>query len=1411
MTDSTGSLSLGPNAHITGDVFTGGQHIYNYFTAGMEALPTRYDARVRNFLEYYVGTPAQPAPFGGRSADLHALDAWLADPAAPPYALLAAPAGRGKSGLLAHWVTRLAAAQITAAGASAPRWHVVFFPISIRFNTNLESVVFAGLAARLAHIFGEPIGPINDVQQYRGLFSEFLRRAPPGGGQLLIVLDGLDEAAGWEAAADLFPFAPPPHLRVLAAARLLAGDPDASRWLSQLSWDPPGRARRLKLAALDQAGVADVLVQIGNPLGALAAKSDLVAKLAALSEGDPLLVRLYVEALLPRAGQAAVMTPQDLETLQPGLEAYFDRWFDEQRKLWGTANPLQDKRVRGLLNLCAAALGPLSKDDVLALAPDVFEDSWVLDEAARSVNRFVIGDGEASGYVFSHPRLDDYFWARLAPREQQAWLERFLRLGRELVEALAAGTLAAAEASPYLVQYYGAHLEPADDHGQPPRAEAAALVAESWLRAHEAVSGTPIGFLADVRRAWRRAAADGPRALGQQVRAALCFTSVMALSASLPPELLADCVAARVMPLALGLVLARQKQKARERALALAALIPVAPAVERPALVAEAFDLALPILDEAPEALLALVDYLPPGLAARAAESVARADQIDNREVELARLANRLPEAEAAPLRQQALAIARHLGRGPQALPAALLALLPYLPEAERQDTAAQIFDYLPAIDEADERARVLHGLSAYVPAGDRPALLAEALAAAQSVEWDEVRAETLIGVVAALPPDLQDQARASLAEDFERAAAVPHMAIKGSDEAIRAHQVMVWGDMVEKYAFCLPTDKVEQLLAAAWKVDRPAVRAQALAALAQRLAPAEGRALLEQVVAGIDAESGEQDREDMLERVADKLPPDLAPAALAAARSLSDPSDRARLLQRLAARLPAEARAGALADALAAARALQDEPERARALAALARQLPQPQRAETLAAAWRVAQAIPAEDNRLAEVTRLAAHPLPEAVLDEMLALLAASANDVYRADALAALAPQLAGARLEAALAATRKMWRQGQSEPLLALAARLPPTEAAEVYAEAATAAAAIEHPGTRAQALMRVAHNVPAEMQQAAVSEAVAAIRAVRHAYQRTPWLAEMAGLADGDAARQQLLGEAFAALAEIPDQRMRAEALAKLAPRLPTAALPAALEVAGALEGDYDRSTALVGLAPYLLEEATWQAALSMARVMGFIDPHATALAALAATRPPAERGPLLDEALTVAGPLGSDDLPRVLLQMAACLPPVERREVLDIAVASIEAEAPGQVTEAHAERLKALPEAERLPYARQLVARIRASPIGQPGLLSRVRAALPDAALAEALESVWASSDLATAMHAAPRFLPICQAGGLDLFAALTRALHAFEHLPRGEFLPLLAELAPALAAAGGADAARFAARAILEIGMWWP
>src|SRR5207244_4260225 len=81
---------------------------FNGLADGLEGLPGSPVNGCEQFLVEYVGTSQRVVPFGGRDDELHMLDAWLRDPE-HPYGLLVAGAGRGKSALVAHWVSRVAA------------------------------------------------------------------------------------------------------------------------------------------------------------------------------------------------------------------------------------------------------------------------------------------------------------------------------------------------------------------------------------------------------------------------------------------------------------------------------------------------------------------------------------------------------------------------------------------------------------------------------------------------------------------------------------------------------------------------------------------------------------------------------------------------------------------------------------------------------------------------------------------------------------------------------------------------------------------------------------------------------------------------------------------------------------------------------------------------------------------------------------------------------------------------------------------------------------------------------------------------------------------------------------------------------------------------------------------------------
>jgi len=106
---------------------------------GVQRVRIDYSVRIKNFSDEYLGSGAKTVAFAGREAELRHLDDWLADDRRPPYLLLTAPLGRGKSSLLLRWARALTAEE---------NLEVIFFiPVSARFRTNLASVVFGSLAA----------------------------------------------------------------------------------------------------------------------------------------------------------------------------------------------------------------------------------------------------------------------------------------------------------------------------------------------------------------------------------------------------------------------------------------------------------------------------------------------------------------------------------------------------------------------------------------------------------------------------------------------------------------------------------------------------------------------------------------------------------------------------------------------------------------------------------------------------------------------------------------------------------------------------------------------------------------------------------------------------------------------------------------------------------------------------------------------------------------------------------------------------------------------------------------------------------------------------------------------------------------------------------------------------------------
>jgi Restriction endonuclease len=346
--------------------------------------------------------------FGGRDEEIAELNSFL-ESTEPNCALLMAPTGRGKTALLIHWIEK---------NTERNDWTIVFHPISRRYQTATPDVALGALTAALARFHGVSLeGYSTSTDQLRYLISDLLRREPPNGRKLLLVLDGLDETVGWQVDRTLFPRHIPEHVKLVASVRHVANR-NAESWLDQLGWSH-FTCSIIGLGLLGRAAISDLLSRCA-PLEEGASDAQLVLELLRVSQGDPLTIRYLIESL-----QNAEVTLQQLPNIPPGIEAFVDYWLRDLEPQMAL-----DERVFKFLGLLGAAVAPLASEDLTRIAPDAFSSSIVLREVARKVERFVVGDGSIEhGYVLSHPRLREIFFDRLSAEEKAKFADYFITDG----------------------------------------------------------------------------------------------------------------------------------------------------------------------------------------------------------------------------------------------------------------------------------------------------------------------------------------------------------------------------------------------------------------------------------------------------------------------------------------------------------------------------------------------------------------------------------------------------------------------------------------------------------------------------------------------------------------------------------------------------------------------------------------------------------------------------------------------------------------------------------------------------------------------------------------------------------------------------------------------------------------------
>lgn len=643
---------------------------------------------VQLFLDEYLGTSGRTVAFAGRDDEQRRLLDWLTGES-PSYALVTAPLGMGKSALVA----RLCA----ALRQQRSEWQPVLVPLGPLWGIERRDEILHALGSELARAQGRALPALSPLE-LREQIAKWLTDPLPRR-RVLVILDGLDEVADELRAALRLPQELPPHVRILLTVRDGRGDLAPDALLGQLGLPAARPKLRMRLGTLTRAEIEQTLgtlPALSDSESLRSAKVELAPQLLRLTEGDPLLLQLYLREL---QGAPVLALVASLRDVQPGIDAYFERIWSAQRAQWRERERPLSRLAEEVLALLASALGPLSLADVEQLLPPELEArGFSLHEALRPLSRWLRGAEVQDGLALAHPLLTKFFRERFVlPAEAQRWESRILAFGERTLAALREQH--PMQVSAYLVRHLGVHMERAGV----PIAAMAALVDRCWQQACFAQTQSNAAFLTDVERvraaaesADRREIAAGRPApyLGERLRCMLFAASVASRAMQVPPELLIALVERGGWSFERAATEARLTADLSQRAEVLALLASRAPEAQAQELWREALHAAASIDDphKRSDCLAALFHKLP---------------------VELSTLRDQFLHRE--------LSAPKHAESGAAVI---LTNYVPFLPDSMKEPAARHALACLASILPPTGRPQLLAKLAAEMPQPLRAELL---------------------------------------------------------------------------------------------------------------------------------------------------------------------------------------------------------------------------------------------------------------------------------------------------------------------------------------------------------------------------------------------------------------------------------------------------------------------------------------------------------------------------------------------------------------------------------------------------------------------------------------------------------------------------------------------------------------